>query len=81
MLDGMWFADLKIDQGGLVIHDLQVKNIALLSNGFQASHQRKGVANSHKKKMCKPLSQVHWKQGDSHVWRYIMCLFGLGSSR
>jgi hypothetical protein len=79
----MWFADLKIDQGGLVIHDLQFKNIALLGNGFQDSHQRKGVSNSHKKKCVgsKPLSQVHWKQGDSYVWQYIMSLFGLGSCR
>jgi hypothetical protein len=60
----MWFADLKIDQGGLVIHDLQVKNIALLGNGFQASHQRKGVANSRKKKCVgsKPLSQVFFSR-------------------
>jgi hypothetical protein len=63
------------DQGGLGIHDLQVKNTALLGkwlfklltkNGmWQTLLKRKYVGSN-------ALSQVSWKQGDSHFWVGLM---------
>jgi hypothetical protein len=65
------------DQGGLGIHDLQVKNTALLckwlfklitENGlWQTLLKRKYVGS-------KALSQVSWKPGDSH---FLVCLMAI----
>ena len=63
------------DHGGLGIHDLQVKNRALLGKWlfklltedgvWQTLLRRKYVGSS-------ALSQVSWKSGDSHFWAGLM---------
>ena len=63
------------DQGGLEIHDLELKNIAQLSkwlyrllttdDTWQQILRNKYLGN-------KPLVQVQWKSGDSHFWASLM---------
>ena len=63
------------DQGGLGIHNLNLKNIALLSKWlyyllttdgtWQQILRNKYLGN-------KPLVQVQWKSGDSHFWASLM---------
>ena len=65
------------DHGGLGIHDLQVKNRALLGKWlfkllteegvWQTLLRRKYVGSS-------ALSQVSWKSGDSHFWTGLMAM-------
>jgi hypothetical protein len=78
------------DQGGLGVHDLEVKNKALLGKWlarllteegrWQQLLRRKYVGS-------KAISQVYWKPGDSHFWAGIMAtkkyffLFGSFSIR
>jgi hypothetical protein len=64
------------DQGGLGVHDPEVKNKALLGKWlarllteegrWQQLLRRKYVGSS------KAISQVYWKPGDSHFWAGIM---------
>jgi hypothetical protein len=63
------------DQGGLGIHDLEVKNRALLGKcmfkllteegAWQTILKRKYIGQN-------MLSQVFWKPGDSHFWAKLM---------
>ena len=63
------------DQGGLGVHDLEVKNRALLGKWlfkllsedgiWQTLIRRKYVGD-------KAVSQVVWKPGDSHFWAGLM---------
>ena len=63
------------DQGGLGIHNLELKNIALLSKWlyhllttygiWQQILRNKYLGNKH-------LVQVQWKSGDSHFWASLM---------
>jgi hypothetical protein len=63
------------DQGGLGIHDLQVKNSALLGKWLFKLLTEDGVWQTLLKRKyigSKPLSQVLWKPGDSHFWAGLM---------
>jgi hypothetical protein len=63
------------DQGGLGIHDLQVKNSALLGKWLFKLLTEDGVWQTILKRKyigSKPLSQVFWKPGDSHFWAGLM---------
>jgi hypothetical protein len=74
------------DQGGLGIHDLSIKNSALLGKWLfklltedgtlQTILERKYIGQ-------KALSQVLWKSGDSHFWAGLMAtkkfFFSLGT--
>src|SRR4051812_17682988 len=63
------------DQGGLGIHDLQVKNSALLSKWLFKLLTPDGVWQTLLKQKyigTKALSQVVWKPGDSHFWAGLM---------
>jgi hypothetical protein len=74
------------DQGGLGIHNLEVKNTALLGKWLFKLLTEKGMWQTILKKKYigpKALSQVLWKLGDSHFWAGLMAtkkfFFGLGS--
>jgi hypothetical protein len=74
------------DQGGLGIHDLQVKNTALLGKWLFKLLTEEGTWQTILKRKYisqKALSQVLWKPGDSHFWAGLMAIkkffFGLGS--
>jgi hypothetical protein len=63
------------DQGGLGVHDLQVKNIALLGKWlFKLLTENRMWQTLLKQKHVdsKALSHVSWKQGDSHFWAGLM---------
>jgi hypothetical protein len=74
------------DQGGLGIHNLEVKNTALLGKWLFKLLTEEGMWQSILKRKYigpKALSQVLWKPGDSHFWAGLMAMkkffFGLGS--
>jgi hypothetical protein len=59
------------DQGGLGVHDLAVKNSALLGKWLFKLLTEDGVLQTLLKRKyigAKALSQVIWKSGDSHIW-------------
>ena len=63
------------DQGGLGIHDLHIKNIALLSKWLFKLLTTEGTWQQllrNKYLGSKPLIQVEWKNGDSHLWSSLM---------
>jgi len=63
------------DQGGLGIHDLHIKNIALLSKWLFKLLTTEGTGQQllrNKYLGSKPLIQVEWKNGDSHFWSSLM---------
>ena len=63
------------DQGGLGVHDLEVKNRALLGKWLARLLTEDGVwQNMLKRKYVgsKAISQVLWKPGDSHFWAGLM---------
>ena len=63
------------DQGGLGIHDLHIKNIALLSKCLFKLLTKEGTWQQllcNKYLGLKPLIQVEWKNGDSHLWSSLM---------
>jgi hypothetical protein len=74
------------DQGGLGIHNLEVKNTALLGKWLFKLLTEEGMWQTIlKRKYISPkaLSQVLWKPGDSHFWAGLMAtkkfFFNLGS--
>ena len=74
------------DQGGLGIHDLQVKNEALLSKWLFKLLTKDGVWQTMMRNKYlgqKAVSQAFWKPGDSHFWAGLMAakkhLFHFGS--
>ena len=63
------------DQGGLGIHDLQVKNSALLGKWLFKLLSEEGTWQSLLRRKyvgSKALSQVVWKPGHSHFWAGLM---------
>ena len=64
------------DQGGLGIHDLEVKNKSLLGKWLFKLPTEDGVWQTPLKRKyverkyvgCKAVSQVYWKPKDSHFW-------------
>jgi hypothetical protein len=63
------------DQGGLGVHDLEVKNRALLGKWLSRLLTEDGIwQNILRKKYVgvKAISQVQWKPGDSHFWAGLM---------
>ncbi len=63
------------DQGGLGIHDLDVKNIVLLSKWLYKLLTTDGMWQQmlrNKYLGTQPLSQTFWKAGDSHFWTSLM---------
>jgi len=63
------------NQGGLGIHNLDIKNTALLSKWLFKLLTTKGTWQQMLRKKylgSKPLSQVQWKNGDSHLWASLM---------
>jgi hypothetical protein len=63
------------DQGGLGVHDLEVKNRALLGKWLARLLTEDGVwQNLLRRKYVgsKAISQVIWKPGDSHFWAGLM---------
>jgi hypothetical protein len=63
------------DQGGLGVHDLEVKNLALLGKWIFKLLTENGVWQTLLKRKhigSKALSQVLWKPGDSHFWAGLM---------
>jgi len=63
------------DQGGLGIHNLELKNIALLSTWLYRLLTTDGTWQQilrNKYLGTKPLVQVQWKSGDSHFWASLM---------
>ena len=63
------------DQGGLGIHNLELKNIALLSKWLYRLLTTDGTWQQlicNKYIGTKPLVQVQWKNGDSHFWASLM---------
>ena len=74
------------DQGGLGIHDLQVKNEALLSKWLFKLLTEDGVWQTMLRNKYigqKAVSQAYWTPGDSHFWAGLMAakkhLFRFGS--
>ena len=74
------------EQGGLGIHDLQVKNTALLGKWLYQLLTEEGVWKTLLRRKyvgSNALSQVSWKPGDSHFWAGLMAtkkhFFPLGS--
>ena len=60
---------------GLGIHDLEIKNKALLGKWLYKLLTEKGVWQTllRRKYICsKALSQLYWKPGDSHFWPGLM---------
>jgi hypothetical protein len=65
------------DQGGLGVHDLQVKNSALLDEWLFKLLTEDGVWQTILRRKyigLKALFQVVWKPGDSHFWAGLMAL-------
>jgi hypothetical protein len=63
------------DQGGLGVHDLEVKNRALLGKWLARLLTEDGIWQQLLRKKyvgSKTLSRVFWKPGDSHFWAGIM---------
>ena len=63
------------DQGGLGIHNLELKNIALLSKWLYRLLTKDGTWQQilrNKYLGTKPLVQVQWKSGDSHFRASLM---------
>jgi hypothetical protein len=63
------------EQGGLGIHNLKIKNIALLSKWLYKLLTSDGTWQQIlriKYLGSKPISQVQWKNGDSHFWASLM---------
>jgi hypothetical protein len=63
------------DQGGLGVHDLEVKNSTLLGKWLFKLLNEDGVWKTILKRKYigeKALSQVLWKSGDSHFWAGLM---------
>ena len=63
------------DQGGLEIHNLELKNVALLRKWLYRLLTTNGTWQQilHNKYLgTKPSVQVHWKRGDSHFWASLM---------
>jgi hypothetical protein len=63
------------DQGGLGIHDLEVKNTALLSKWLARLLTEDGVWQTLLRRKyvgSKAISQVVWNPGDSHFWAGLM---------
>jgi hypothetical protein len=63
------------DQGGLGIHDLDVKNTTLLSEWLYKLLTTDGTWQQILHNKCvhsKPLSHVQWRNGDSHFWASLM---------
>jgi hypothetical protein len=63
------------DQNGLGVHDLEVKNSALLGKWLFKLLTEDGVWQTLLKRKyigSKALSQVIWKPGDSHFWAGLM---------
>jgi hypothetical protein len=74
------------DQGGLGIHDLEVKNTALLGKWLFKLLTEEGTWQTILKRKYigpKALSKVLWRPGDSYFWAGLMAakkyFFGLGS--
>ena len=74
------------DQGALGIHDVQVKNEALLSKWLFKLLTEDGVWQTiprNKYLGHKAVSHAYWKPGDSHLWAGLMAakkhLFRFGS--
>jgi hypothetical protein len=65
------------DQGGLGIHNLEVKNTALLCKWPFKLLAEDGIWQTILKQKyvgSKALSQVIWKLGDSHFWAALMAM-------
>ena len=63
------------DQGGLGVHDLQVKNSALLGKWLYKLLSEEGTWQTLLRRKyvgSKALSQVVWRPGDSHFWAGLM---------
>jgi hypothetical protein len=63
------------DQGGLGIHDLEVKNTTLLEKWLFRLLSEDGIWQTLLRRKyvgSKALSQVLWKHGDSHFWAALM---------
>jgi hypothetical protein len=63
------------DQGGLGVHDLEVKNRALLGKWLSRLLTEDGIWQQLLRRKyvgTKAISQVLWKPGDSHFWAGIM---------
>jgi hypothetical protein len=63
------------DQGGIEIHNLELKNMALLSKWMYRLLTTDGTWQEilrNKYLGTKPLVQVQWKSGDSHFWAGLM---------
>ena len=63
------------DQGGLGIHDLEIKNMALLGKWIFEFLSEEGVWQTLLRRKyvgSNTLSQVLWKPGDSHFWAGLM---------
>jgi hypothetical protein len=63
--------------GGLGIHDLEVKNSALLGKWIFKLLTEDGIWQTLLKRKyigMKALSQVLWKPGDSHFWAGLMAM-------
>jgi hypothetical protein len=63
------------DQGGLGVHDLEVKNSALLGKWLFKLLTEDGIWQTILRRKyigSKTLSQVVWKPGDSHFWAGLM---------
>jgi len=62
-------------QGGLEIHNLELKNVALLSKWLYRLLMTDGTWQQilrNKYLGTKPSAQVHWKSGDSHFWASLL---------
>jgi hypothetical protein len=63
------------DQGGLGVHDLEVKNRALLGKWLTKLLTGDGVWHTILRRKyvdSSLISQVFWKHGDSHFWASLM---------
>ena len=63
------------DYGGLGIHDLEVKNRALLGKWLFKLLTEDGVCQTLLRRKyigSNALSQISWKSGDSHFWAGLM---------
>ena len=63
------------DQGGLGIHDLEVKNATLLGKWLFKLLSEEGVWQTLLRRKYvgpKEVSQIHWKPGKSHFWVGLM---------
>ena len=65
------------NQGGLGVHDLEVKNRALLGKWLFKLLSEDGVCQTLLKRKYvgdQAVSQVFWKPGDSHFWAGLMAI-------